>query len=138
MMLVGAFKTKGSLEENMAQLWLAVEGAPDTDAREVADLTAQLRRRLLELDVETVELRRSEDIPLGAKPVEAIAIGALVVTLAPAALKAVIGLIDTWLKTRPVRSATVTIDSDSIQLGKVSRSEQQQLVQAFLAKHAKQ
>jgi hypothetical protein len=123
----------------MTQLWLAVEGGQETDARELADLTAQLRRRLLELDVETVELvRREEDIPPGAKPVDAITIGALVVTAAPAALKAVVALIDSWLKNRPVRSATVTIDGDSLELTKVSRSEQRQLVEAFIDKHTKQ
>ena len=123
----------------MTQLWLAVEGGQETDARELADLTAQLRRRLLELDVETVELvRREEDIPPGAKPVDAIALGALVVTAVPAALRAVVALIDSWLKNRPVRSATMTIDGDSLELTKVSREEQRQLVEAFIGKHTKQ
>jgi hypothetical protein len=124
--------------DDMTQVWLAVDGGDDTDARELADLTAQLRRRLLELDVERVELVHSEDIPPGAKPAEAIAIGALVVTTAPAALKAVVGLVDSWLRNRPVRSATVTIDGDSMELAKISRTEQQQLLQAFLDKHTKQ
>jgi hypothetical protein len=122
----------------MAQLWLAVDGGDDTDARELADLTTQLRRRLLELDVERVELVRSEDIPPGAKPVEAIAIGALLVTAAPAAFKSVAALVDSWLRNRPVRSAKVTIEGDSIELAKVSRAEQQQLLQSFLEKHAKE
>lgn len=123
----------------MAQLWLAVEGDQETDARELADLTTQLRRRLLELNVEAVELvRHEEDIPTGTKPVDAIAIGALAVTVAPVALKTVVALIESWLKNRPVRSVTVMIDGDSLELSKVSRSEQHQLVGAFIAKHSNQ
>lgn len=122
----------------MTQLRLAMEGDKDTDARELADLTSQLRRRLLELDVETVELvRRQEGVPTGAKPLDAVAIGALAVTVAPVALKAVVALVESWLKNRPVRSVTLTIDGDSLELSKISRSEQRELMEAFIEKHSK-
>jgi hypothetical protein len=50
------------------RLTLAVAGGPDTDDAELAELTGQLRRRLLELEVESVEPLRSTKVPPGAKP----------------------------------------------------------------------
>ena len=98
--------------EESQKLTLAIEGGPDTDAREVSELTAQLRQRLLELDVDTVELVRSDEIPEGAKPGDAINLGALPITLAPTILPAVVGLLKDWLAHRPVSTAKVTIDDD--------------------------
>jgi hypothetical protein len=135
MMSVTPFQLEDGQGKGMTQLWLVVEGDQMTDASEVGDLTAQLRRRLLELDVETVDLVRSENTPPGAKPADAITIGALVATLAPAALEAVMEFMKSWLENRPIRSATLTIDGDSIELTKTSRSEQDQLLRLFLNKH---
>ncbi len=118
------------------QLTLAIDGGPDTDANEVSELTAQLRQRLLELDVDAVELVRSQDVPAGAKPGDAISLGALIVTLAPAAMTAVIGLLKDWLTSRPVRSARLTIDGDSIELSNVSPEDQEKLTEAFIERHA--
>jgi hypothetical protein len=125
------------LDVESIELSLAVEGGPDTDAREVSDLTASLRKRLLELDVNDVELVRSEDVPEGAKPGDAINLGALLVTLAPAAMTAVVTFLKDWLATRPVRTAKVTIDGDSLELSNVSTEDQDKLAQAFIARHAK-
>jgi hypothetical protein len=124
--------------EESQKLTLAIDGGPDTDAREVSELTAQLRQRLLELDVDTVELVRSDEIPEGAKPGDAINLGALLVTLAPTILPAVVGLLKDWLAHRPVRTAKVTIDGDSIELTRASSEDQARLVEAFAERHGKQ
>jgi hypothetical protein len=55
---------------------------PDAEPDEVAEATAQLRRELLNLDVESVEQLRVGAPPPGAKAVELAALGALVVTVA--------------------------------------------------------
>jgi hypothetical protein len=123
--------------EAPSHLTLVVDGGSNTDAQEVSALTAQLRQRLLELDVERVELVRSSDIPIGAKPVDAVTIGALTVTLAPALVQAVVELVKSWLGSRPVRSAKVTIDGDSIELTHASQADQDRLTQAFVDRHAK-
>lgn len=124
--------------EESTQVTLAIEGGPDTDAREVSELTAQLRQRILELDVDTVQLVRSDDIPEGAKPGDAINLGALLVTLAPSILPAVVGLLKDWLAHRPVRTARVTIDGDSIELTRASSEDQARLAEAFAERHGKQ
>jgi hypothetical protein len=124
--------------EDRKELTLAIDGGPGSDDREVAELTSQLRDRLLELDVERVELVRSDEIPEGAKPGDAISLGTLLITLAPSAVTAVIGLLKEWLANRPVRTAKVTIGGDSIELTDASTADQERLAEAFAAKHANQ
>jgi hypothetical protein len=118
------------------RMTVVLDGGFDTDAPELAELTGQLRRQLLELDVETVELVRSTDVPEGAKPLDAVSIGALVVTAGPGLLKTVVGLVGKWLARRPVRGARLTIDGDTIELSDATAAEQQQLIAAFVDRHS--
>lgn len=120
------------------QLTLALHEGPGTDPEELAHLTGQLRRRLLELEVDSVDLARSYEAPPGAKLGDALTIGALVVTAAPMVLRAVVGLVETWLSYRPLRGVTLTIDDDALELTNASRAEQRHLVQAFIDRHARQ
>lgn len=117
------------------RLMVVLDGGSDTDAPELAELTGQLRRQLLELDVETVELARSAEVPEGAKPLDAVSLGALVVTAGPGMVTAVVGLVRKWLAHRPVRSAKLTIDGDSIELSGATAAEQERLIAAFVDRH---
>ncbi|MFF6809380.1 hypothetical protein ACFZAG_05740 [Streptomyces sp. NPDC012403] len=114
---------------------LVLAGGQDSDQEELDQLTAQLRERLLELDVDDVEPVRSGDVPDGAKPVDAIAVGALAVTLAPIALRSVLDLVRTWIENRPVRTVSISLGDDSLELEAVSSADQQRIVDAFLAAH---
>ncbi|GAA3159747.1 hypothetical protein GCM10010451_04410 [Streptomyces virens] len=114
---------------------LVLTGQRDGDQEELDELTLRLRERLLELDVDDVEPVRSEDVPDGAKPVDAIAVGALAVTLAPIALRSVLDLVRTWIENRPVRTVALTLGEDSLELEAVSAADQQRLIDAFLAAH---
>lgn len=125
------------MTERGRRLTLAIDGGPATDPEEVAEVTGQLRRRLLELDVDSVEPVRRDDVPPGAKPGEAVTIGALVVTAAPIVLRSVVRLVDSWLRNRPVRAVTLTVDGDSLELTNASRTAEQQLTQAFIDRHAR-
>jgi hypothetical protein len=117
---------------------IAIEAAPNSDERELDELTMRLRQRLLELDVQRVDRVRSDDVPEGAKPVDAIIIGALGITLGPQAVKAVVGLVQAWLRSRPVRRIKITIGKDSIDLTDPTTPERQELVQAFIDRHSGQ
>ncbi|MFF5156605.1 hypothetical protein ACFY3N_10205 [Streptomyces sp. NPDC000348] len=114
---------------------LVLTGRRDSDQEELDELTLRLRERLLELDVDGVEPDRSGDVPDGAKPVDAIAVGALAVTLAPIALRSVLDLVRTWIENRPVRTVSITLGEDSLDLEAVSSADQQRIVDAFLAAH---
>ncbi|GGX14757.1 hypothetical protein GCM10010297_40150 [Streptomyces malachitofuscus] len=118
------------------RLHLVLTGSQDSDQEELDELTLQLRERLLELDVDDVEPNRSGAVPAGAKPVDAIAVGALAVTMAPIALRSVLDLVRTWIETRPVRTVSITLGEDSLDLEAVSSADQQRLIEAFLAARA--
>jgi hypothetical protein len=118
------------------RLVLAIEGAPDSDLEELARLGSQLRRQLLEMDVDDVELVREGEAPAGAKAADPAAIGALAVTLAPAAIQGVIGLVRGWARHRPVSSIKVTLGHDSLELTNASPEQLDQLTRAFIARHS--
>lgn len=118
------------------RLTLAIEGAPDSDAEELARLTGQLRSQLLELDVERVDLVRGGQAPPGSKVADPITIGAIIITLAPTVIQAVIGLVQNWHKDHPVSSVKVTLGEDSLELSNASPEQLEQLAQAFIARHS--
>jgi hypothetical protein len=126
------------MAEDRDQLIIMLEGDSNSDLLELNDLTAQLRRHLLELDVEDVELVRNGEVPAEAKPVDPVIIGALAVTLVktPSILKSITGLVETWIRNRPVRTARIVIDDDFLELTAVSPAEHRLLTEAFIDKHA--
>jgi hypothetical protein len=64
------------MEERPATLGIQVELGPDADAEEVAEATLQLRRELLDLDVDSVNLAAAGQPPPGTRGVELAALGA--------------------------------------------------------------
>ncbi|WP_343998037.1 hypothetical protein [Streptomyces thermocarboxydovorans] len=114
---------------------LVLTGRQDSDQEELDELTRRLRDRLFELDVDDVQLRRAGDLPEGAKPVDAIAVGALAVTMAPIALRSVVSLVQTWIENRPVHTVSIALGDNSLELEAVSSADQQRLIEAFLAAH---
>jgi hypothetical protein len=58
------------LETRPAMLGLQVAVGPDTDAEEVAEARLRLRRDLLELDVDAVEVPGAREPPPGTRAVE--------------------------------------------------------------------
>jgi len=123
------------MRDEAVHLTLAVEGGADSDDEELDRLTAQLRERLLELDVQDVESVRSGEIPDGARPVDPMTVGALIVTLVPAVLQSVVALVETWSRNRRIGGVKLTIDGSSLELGEASAEQQQRLVQLFLDQH---
>ncbi|MFD9485230.1 hypothetical protein ACFWBX_14800 [Streptomyces sp. NPDC059991] len=115
---------------------VTLEGASDSDRVELDQLTVKLRADLLELDVESVELARTEETPTGAKVGDAVALGLLTVTLSPIALRGVFRLLETWMVSRPIRRVRVVLGDDSIELEQASVEEQERLVGAFIVAHA--
>lgn len=116
-----------------ARMRLVLSGGDELDQEELGALTAQLRQRLLELDVDDVRLERSGGAPPpGAKSGGLLTVGALAVTLAPAVFRPALRLVETWLQNRPVRTVKVDVDGRTLELGHASPAEQRLLVEAFL------
>jgi hypothetical protein len=121
----------------MSELTLVVSAGAGTDDEELEWLTDQLRRELLQLDVDTVRRPRVGDAPPGAKAVGVAAIGALVVELARSStmLTAVIGAVQSWLGGRAGRSVKLQLDGDLIEVTGISSSDQHRLIDAWIARH---
>jgi hypothetical protein len=116
---------------------LVLQPSSDVDDNELDELTAELRRRLLEdLDVSAVNRAVSASIPHNAKSADFAEVGALVLTLSPIALRSMFQLVQEWLKYRPVRNATVVIGNDSLEVTHLTDADQRRLIESFIERHA--
>jgi len=123
-------------EERPVALGIQVAVGPDADAEEVAEATLQLRRELLDLDVEAVELPRAGEPPPGTRAVELAALGALAVTLAQSQLLTpVVAAVRSWLAGQHQRSVKLELDGDALELTGLSSNEQRRLVDEWLRRH---
>jgi hypothetical protein len=109
---------------------------PESDAQEVAEATLRLRRELLDLDVEAVELARAGEPPPGTRAVEVAALGALVVSVAKSqVLVNVVAAVRSWLGGQQQRSIKLELDGDVLELTGVSSKEQRRLADEWLQRH---
>jgi hypothetical protein len=105
--------------------------------RELEELTAAVRRELLQLDVASVERPPAGPVPTGARGVDLAAIGALVVNLGQAApvLGQVVEAIRAWVARDPSRTVKRTIDGDTLELTGISEHDQHQVIRDWMARH---
>jgi hypothetical protein len=124
------------MSEPPPTLELEVAPLPDGDAEELNELTAQLRRDLLQLDVAAVE-RPTSDAPPGAKGIDFGTVGSLVVTLVEggAALATVVALVQHWLGGRAERKIKLQVGEDAVEVTGVTSGEQERLLQAWLERN---
>jgi hypothetical protein len=119
------------------ELRVVLEPDPDTDPEDVDRLGRQLRDELRDLDVDDVEPVPGRPPPDGAKSGALASLTEWLVTLGGGGVLApVIGTITAWL-TRGAGShkVTVTIDGDTLELGRASDAERAAIVDAFVRRH---
>jgi len=117
-----------------SDLLVRVNPAGDGDEAETVGLARRLRAELLDLDIDAVEPVSEAVAPAGAKGLSSLA-GMLAVRWGTAGLAAVLARIRDWV-TRNGCSAEVTIDGDTVKVTGATRRQQEQLVNAWLARHA--
>ena len=122
---------------DQATLVVQLDGA-DSDAEELAGLTAKLRRELLQLDVDAVEQARGEAPPEGAKAVEVLVIGTLLVHLGRTAgkLADVVRAVQGWIRPQSQRTVKLQLDGDAIEITGASSSEQERLIELWIQRHS--
>lgn len=124
------------MEERLAALGIQVAIGAEDDAEQVAEATLGLRRELLDLDVDAVELPRVGEPPPGTRAVELAALGALVVTVAQSRLLApVVAAVQSWLARSQQRSVKLELDGDVLEVTGVSSRDQQRLIDEWLRRH---
>ncbi len=103
---------------------------PDADAEGLLDLADSLREAVLDTDVDDVQPATAGQAPAGAKSGEVLAVGALVVTLAPTVLESLMAVVSSWLSRQP-EEVEVEVDGHRFR-GRVTRSQRDELVAAYL------
>lgn len=129
---------RASLNSDSAELELSVDAGSDADDEELERLARSLRAELLELDVSAVEPAAGGPAPPGARGVEALALGVLVVRLARTsdALASVARTVRAWLGPRSDRRVRIELDGDVLELTGASDEEREMLVSAWIERHA--
>jgi hypothetical protein len=124
------------MEARPVMVDIQLDVGPDADAEEVAEATLQLRRELLDVDVEAVEQPRGGQPPPGTRAVELAALGALAVTVANSQLLPhVVAAVRSWLASSPRRSIKLELDGDALELTGLSSAEQRRLADEWLRRH---
>lgn len=103
------------------------------------ELTRGLRDEILTLDVESVIPRSAGEAPPGTRAVDAAAIGALVVSVAPAldALARLVTTVVDWLRRGGTqRTVRMKIGDDELELSGASSAMQQELAMDWIRAHA--
>jgi hypothetical protein len=96
------------------------------DDSQVTALARNLRAELLKLDVDNVVAAPTGELPEGAKGTEVVAVGALVVSLAPVVVAAVLEVVGSWLR-RQSTEIEIEIDGDRFK-GNVTREQREALL----------
>jgi hypothetical protein len=126
----------GRMDDQPATLGIQLAVTPDDDTEEVAEATLRLRRELLDLDVEAVQVPQAGEAPPGTRAVELAALGALAVTIGHSQLLGpLVAAIRAWLAGSPQRSIKLELDGDALELTGVSSQEQRRLTDEWLRRH---
>lgn len=124
------------MDEHPAMLGVQVAVGPDGDVEEVAQAALQLRRELLDLDVDVAGVPGAGEPPPGSRAVDLAALGALVVNVADSELlAAVVAAVRSWLAGSSRRSVKLELGGDALELTGVSSREQRRLADEWLDRH---
>jgi hypothetical protein len=120
--------------EDINRLILQVLPGQDSDVEELADLGDQLRAELLEFDLASVTPLPAEGAPPGAKGLGQVA-GWLVAQFGTLdSLWTVINGVRAWAA-RTQRTVEITMDGETLKIGAATTQQQQELIDAWLARH---
>ncbi len=83
-------------QEALTHLTLKLEAGDELDRDALDRLTRQLRREMLDLEVESVDFIQEDKLPEGAKTAEAVTLGALAIAVLPSFLPKLIEFLQSW------------------------------------------
>ena len=98
-------------DKQLASLRLKIDAGPDAGDEELDRLTRRLRNEIEgELDVEKVDLVRTGVVEDGAKSIEAVLLGALVITMVPGAINNLVDLLRDFSARPGNRQAKIVLE----------------------------
>jgi Tfp pilus assembly protein PilN len=128
------------MAEGFARLDLRIEADSDTDIDELRRRAGQLRRDLLDLDIESAVHARGGPAPPDARAGEIVAAGELIIILVQS-LELLTALVDTvrsWVSRGGERSVKLKIDGDVLEIKGITRSDQRELIRAWIDRNSGQ
>jgi hypothetical protein len=116
---------------------IQLQVVPIGDDEAVADAALALGQELAELDVEAVLPATAGAAPAGAKGIELLALGGLLVKLGRSthALREVVDAIRQWVG-RTGASVRVAMDGDVLEIKGASSADVKQLIDAWIQRHS--
>jgi hypothetical protein len=130
--------SRGDTDGDPRNLLIELLLDPDADSEEAERFGRQLRAELAQLDVEDVSPMVSADVAQGAKGA-GVDWGSLLVTLGAAGqvVTSVIAVVQDWLaRHSAAQSIKITIDDDTIELGRASVQERKELISTWVRRHS--
>lgn len=127
------------MADETLQIMLNIDAGTETDLQELEELTQQLHKELIHLDVESVDIARTGEEPVRAKVVEPVSWGTIIVTLLATGgvVTTLINAIQSWLTRHERRSITIEIGGDKLLITGITSKEQQQLIDAWISRYTK-
>jgi len=119
----------------MNRLLLRVMAVPDSDAKELADLCERLRVELLELDLPSVAQHTEREEPERAKGFGQLTNWLIIQFVTLDGLRAALAAVRRFAS-RTGRTVEVSIDGDSLRLTAATAQQQEQVIDAWLARHS--
>jgi hypothetical protein len=120
--------------EEVNRLILHVLPSQDSDAEEEAGLADLLRTELLELDVVSVDPLAADEVPEGAKGIGQLAGGLVAQFGTLDSLAAIVAAVIRWA-VRTQRTVEISEGGDVLKVSAASQEQQQELINAWLARH---
>jgi Effector Associated Constant Component 1 len=121
------------MDEMRAELSVQVAGGHDSDPEELDLMSLDLRRELLELDVDSVVRAAVGTVPATAKSGGTSLSNILIVSLSNSTvLVAVVHLLGRWVKRGSQRKVTVRVGKKSIEIESASAEETAKLIESWL------
>ena len=113
--------------------------APDDDEA-IAESALALGHELEELDVDEVRPVAAGEAPEGAKGIELLALGGLLIKLGQSSrvLREVVDAVRDWVGRTGSRSVKLTVDGDVLEVTGASSADVKQLIDAWVQRHSEQ
>jgi hypothetical protein len=131
-------RAEQAAEDGVLRLHVRWDPDPEADAEQTDRLARQLRAELQDLDVDEVTAAGAAAAPPGAKGVDTAAVGDLLVTMSASGgvFASVVAVVRAWLARRGgADTVKLTIDGDTLELGRASAEERADLVRTFVQAH---
>src|SRR5262245_54119886 len=135
----GARRTGGGVvAADVIHLQVVAAGDAPDDDEAIAESALALGHELAELDVDEVQPVAAGEAPEGAKGIELLALGGLLIKLGQSSrvLREVVDAVRDWVGRTGSRSVKLTVDGDVLEVTGASSADVKQLIDAWVQRHS--